>query len=136
MKSDIYSNLTLYGMGKKAYFIASIRTASTSSKLVQSNGEIPRSNQRGFRRCGDNGRGRGFGTAPTRSTPVLSSERMICLINSSMLPMLYHILAHCSEGRCVLSFVDKKKLHYIGWETFCEDKQKGGAGRRWQKALL
>lgn len=83
---------------------------------------------------------------------TLSLAGRICLINYSLLPMLYHILAHCRVPKGLLSWLNvqlraflwnhsppERKWHYINWETFTERKESGGAGvldiYRWYEAL-
>lgn len=61
----------------------------------------------------------------------LSIAGRVCLINYSLLPMLY--LAHCHVPQEFLDWterqirawwhaVEEPKWHYIGWETLCADK--------------
>lgn len=81
---------------------------------------------------------------------TLSLAGRICLINYSLLPMLYHTLAHCRVPKGLLHWLkvqlraflwnhstDERKRHYISWE--CASRDQGGAGildiESWYTAL-
>lgn len=77
----------------------------------------------------------------------------ICLINFSLLPMLFLTLGHCAVPAYIFDWLEKQirgflwdhdpdrwKWHYIGWNHLCKPRDFGGAGilniRCWDKAII
>lgn len=71
----------------------------------------------------------------------LSLAGRLCLINYSLMPILFYAFGHCSIPVSVLNWVDLqvrcfvwdhppevRKLHYVGWSSYCSPKHQGGAG--------
>lgn len=82
----------------------------------------------------------------------MSLAGRICLVNYSLLPVLFHSLAHCKVPRSLLSwlnlqlrcgiwnhFPEERRWHYVGWDAFTASKEMGGAGilyiSAWYEAL-